>query len=62
MSHRPWRNLDLLVRALVVAGGQAQVGKQLRLLASSLDELMLMPVADEAREWEQPVYEERKPQ
>jgi len=45
-----------LVKALVVAGGQAQVEKRLReLIASGLDELLLMlvPVADEAREREQ---------
>jgi hypothetical protein len=40
----------------VVAGNQAQVEKRLReLIASGLDELLLMlvPVADEAREREQ---------
>lgn len=45
-----------LVKALVVAGDQAQVEKRLReLLASGLDELLLMlvPVADETREREQ---------
>ncbi len=45
-----------LVKALVVAGNQAQVEKRLReLIASGLDEvlLMLVPVADEAREREQ---------
>ncbi len=45
-----------LVKALVVAGDQAQVEKRLReLIASGLDELLLMlvPVADEAREREQ---------
>jgi F420-dependent oxidoreductase-like protein len=45
-----------LVKALMVAGDQAQVEKRLReLLASGLDELLLMlvPVADEAREREQ---------
>jgi len=45
-----------LVKALVVAGNEAQVEKRLReLIASGLDELllMLMPVADEAREREQ---------
>jgi alkanesulfonate monooxygenase SsuD/methylene tetrahydromethanopterin reductase-like flavin-dependent oxidoreductase (luciferase family) len=44
------------VKALVVAGDQAQVEKRLReLLASGLDELLLMlvPVADEVREREQ---------
>jgi len=48
--------VDTLVKALVVAGNQAQVEKRLReLLASGLDELLLMliPVADEAREREQ---------
>jgi len=48
--------VDTLVKALVVAGDQAQVEKRLReLLASGLDELLLMlvPVADEAREREQ---------
>jgi len=46
----------VLVKALVVAGDQAQVEKRLReLIASGLDELLLMlvPVADEAREREQ---------
>src|SRR2546421_4269711 len=45
--------VDALVKALVVAGDQAQVEKRLReLIASGLDELMLMlvPVADEAGE------------
>lgn len=45
-----------LVKALVVAGNEAQVEKRLReLIASGLDELLLMlvPVADEAREREQ---------
>src|SRR6266516_3050731 len=45
-----------LVKALVVAGNEAQVEKRLReLIASGLDELMLMlvPVADEEREREQ---------
>jgi F420-dependent oxidoreductase-like protein len=45
-----------LVKALVVAGDQSQVEKRLReLIASGLDELLLMlvPVADEAREREQ---------
>jgi alkanesulfonate monooxygenase SsuD/methylene tetrahydromethanopterin reductase-like flavin-dependent oxidoreductase (luciferase family) len=44
-----------LVKALVVAGDQAQVEKRLReLIASGLDELLLMlvPVVDEARERE----------
>ena len=48
--------VDALVKALVVAGDQAQVEKRLReLLVSGLDELLLMlvPVADEAREREQ---------
>ena len=48
--------VDALVKALVVAGDQTQVEKRLReLLASGLDELLLMlvPVADEAREREQ---------
>jgi hypothetical protein len=48
--------VDALVKALVVAGDQAQEEKRLReLLASGLDELLLMlvPVADEAREREQ---------
>src|SRR5713226_1164632 len=48
--------VDALVKALVVAGDQAQVKKRLReLIASGLDELLLMPVpvADEAREREQ---------
>jgi alkanesulfonate monooxygenase SsuD/methylene tetrahydromethanopterin reductase-like flavin-dependent oxidoreductase (luciferase family) len=48
--------LAALVKALMVAGEQAQVEKRLRkLLASGLDELLLMlvPVADEAREREQ---------
>src|SRR6266705_1949385 len=45
-----------LVKALVVAGNEAQVEKRLReLIASGLDELLLMlvPVADEVREREQ---------
>jgi F420-dependent oxidoreductase-like protein len=45
-----------LVKELVVAGDQVQVEKRLReLIASGLDELLLMlvPVADEAREREQ---------
>src|SRR6266516_1498086 len=45
-----------LVKALVVAGNEAQVEKRLReLMASGLDELLLMlvPVEDEAREREQ---------
>src|SRR6266480_7306470 len=45
-----------LVKALVVAGDQAQVEKRLReLIANGLDELLLMlvPVEDEAREREQ---------
>jgi F420-dependent oxidoreductase-like protein len=45
-----------LVKALVVAGNEAQVKKRLcELLASGLDELLLMlvPVADETREREQ---------
>ncbi len=45
--------VSALVKALVVAGTQAQVEKRLRdLIASGLDELVLMlvPVADEARE------------
>ena len=45
--------VDALVKELVVAGDQAQVEKRVReLLASGLDELLLMliPVADEARE------------
>ena len=48
--------VDALAKALVIAGNEAQVEKRLReLLASSLDELMLMlvPVADEVREREQ---------
>ena len=48
--------VDELVKALVVAGTEAQVEKRLReLLASGLDELLLMlvPVKDEAREREQ---------
>jgi F420-dependent oxidoreductase-like protein len=47
---------DALVKSLVVAGNQAQVGQRLReLIASGLDELLLMlvPVADEASEREQ---------
>jgi len=46
---------DALVKALVIAGNEAQVEKRLReLIASGLDELLLMmvPVADEARERE----------
>ncbi len=45
--------VDALVKALVIAGNEAQVETRLReLLASGLDELMLMlvPVADEASE------------
>jgi len=45
--------VDALVKALVVAGNEAQVEKRVReLIASGLDELLLMlvPVADEARE------------
>jgi F420-dependent oxidoreductase-like protein len=45
-----------LVKALVVAGNQAQMEKRLReLIASGLDELLLMlvPISDEAREREQ---------
>lgn len=48
--------VDTLIKALVVAGTEAQVEKRLReLIASGLDELLLMmvPVADEAREREQ---------
>jgi len=48
--------VDALVKALVVAGDQAQVKKRLgEAIASGLDELLLMlvPVADEAREREQ---------
>ena len=48
--------LDALVKELVVAGDQTQVEKRVReLLASGLDELLLMliPVADETREREQ---------
>lgn len=44
---------DAIVKALVVAGNEAQVERRLReLIASGLDELLLMmvPVADEARE------------
>ena len=47
---------DALVKSLVVAGNQAQVGQRLReLIASGLDELLLMlvTVADEASEREQ---------
>ena len=47
---------DALVKSLVVAGDKAQVGQRLReLIASGLDELLLMmvPVVDEAREREQ---------
>ena len=47
---------DALVKSLVVAGDQDQVGKRLReLIASGIDELLLMlvPVQDEAREREQ---------
>ena len=47
---------DALVKSLVVAGNQTQVEQRLReLIASGLDELLLMlvPVADEAREREQ---------
>src|SRR3989440_8348019 len=45
--------VDALVKALVIAGNEAQVEKRVReLIASGLDELLLMlvPVADEARE------------
>jgi len=48
--------VDALVKELVVAGDEAQVAKRLQeLLASGLDELLLMqvPVTDEAREREQ---------
>ena len=48
--------IDALVKSLVVAGNQTQVENRLReLIASGLDELLLMlvPVADEAREREQ---------
>jgi F420-dependent oxidoreductase-like protein len=48
--------VDALVKTLVVAGDEAQVGKRLReLISSGLDELLLMlvPVAHEAREREQ---------
>src|SRR5437660_155606 len=48
--------VDTLMKALVVAGTEAQIEKRLReLCASGLDELLLMmvPVADEAREREQ---------
>ncbi len=48
--------LPALLKALVVAGDEAQVEQRVReLIASGLDELMLMlvPVADEAREREQ---------
>jgi len=48
--------LDALVKELVVAGDQAQVERRVReLLASGLDELLLMliPVTDETREREQ---------
>src|SRR5437660_9058163 len=48
--------VDALVKALVIAGNEAQVEKRVReLLASGLDELLLMlvPVADEAREREE---------
>jgi F420-dependent oxidoreductase-like protein len=48
--------VDALVKSLVVAGDQVQVEKRVReLIASGLDELLLMlvPVADEAREREQ---------
>jgi len=47
--------VDALVKALVVAGNEAQVEKRVReLIASGLDELLLMlvPVADEAHERE----------
>ncbi len=47
---------DALVKSLVVAGSHTQVEQRLReLIASGLDELLLMlvPVADEAREREQ---------
>jgi F420-dependent oxidoreductase-like protein len=49
-------SIATLIKALVVAGDQAQVEKRVReLIASGLDELLLMlvPVADEAREREQ---------
>src|SRR6266702_7234220 len=49
-------SIAALVKALVVAGDQAQVEKRLReLIASGLDELrlMLVPIADEVREREQ---------
>ena len=49
-------SIAALVKALVLAGNEAQVEKRLReLIASGLDELLLMlvPVADEAREREQ---------
>jgi F420-dependent oxidoreductase-like protein len=49
-------SVPTLVKALVVAGEQAQVTERVHeLIASGLDELMLMliPVADEAREREQ---------
>ncbi len=45
--------VDALVKALVITGNEAQVEKRVReLIASGLDELLLMlvPVADEARE------------
>src|SRR6266700_6276519 len=48
--------ITALVKALVVAGNEAQVKKRVReLIASGLDELLLMlvPVADESREREQ---------
>jgi alkanesulfonate monooxygenase SsuD/methylene tetrahydromethanopterin reductase-like flavin-dependent oxidoreductase (luciferase family) len=48
--------IDALVKALVVSGNEAQVEKRIReLVAGGLDELLLMlvPVADEAREREQ---------
>ena len=48
--------VEALVKELVVTGDQAQVEKRVReLLASGLDELLLMliPVADEARERQQ---------
>ena len=48
--------VDALAKELVVAGNEVQVEKRVReLIASGLDELLLMlvPVADEAREREQ---------
>jgi F420-dependent oxidoreductase-like protein len=49
-------SVPALVKALVIAGDQSQIAQRLRdLIANGLDELMLMliPVADEAREREQ---------